>query len=341
MKMSITTPIRGKKTDGGLLNPQTIVSAFFIAFFSLTFFSSCRLYKLEQKLDPVSAEFLSKVRYIITPEERKIFLELPAAEREHFREEFWKRRDYDPSTEENEFKMTYLKRIDETNELFRTEGRPGWMSDRGRIYILFGPPSERTAFSPGAHSSRCTEVWYYRHFPVVFVDNGCRGSYELITYDLTSIRSINLAYMMELTQSEAEAQMTIVEKRNSFDYDWDVTKTFIGAEKIEGLITIDIPYSVIWFTTTEDKLETTLDVRLELMNSSESLFWEFERSYTIKTDEEKLQENKKNRYHIEIPFILKEDLSQLKQGKNLFHVLIRNNTGDVELKKVMEFSFKE
>jgi len=334
-------PIRVKKKDTGLLNPQAIVSAFFIAVFFLTFFSSCRLYKLEQKLDPLNAEFLSKVRYIITPEERKIFLELPPTEREQFRQEFWQRRDYDPSTEENEFKMTYFNRIDEANEFFRTEGRPGWMSDRGRIYILFGPPSERTAYSPGASSSRCTEVWYYRHFPVVFADNGCSGSYELITYDLTSIRSFNLAYMMELTKSEAEAQMTIIEDRKSFDYDWDVKKTLVGAEKIEGLITIDIPYSVIWFTTTEDKLETILEVRLEIKDSGGNLFWEFENSYKIDTDEYELQENKKNRYHIEIPFIFKEELNRLRQGKNLFHVLLRNRTGDAELRKIKEFSIKE
>ena len=320
---------------------QSILLALFICFFFLAFFSSCRLYKLEQKLDPVNAEFLSKVRYIITPEERKIFLELPPSEREQFREDFWQRRDYDPSTEENEFKMTYFNRIDEANELFRTEGRPGWMSDRGRIYILFGPPSERTAYSPGASSSRCTEVWYYRHFPVIFVDNGCSGSFELVTYDLTSLRSFNLAYMMELTKSEAEAQMTIVKDRKTFDYDWDVKKTLVEEEKIEGLITIDIPYSVIWFTTTEDKLETLLDVCLELKDSSGSLFWEFENSYKIYTDEYELQENKKNRYHIEIPFTLKGDLNRLKQGKNLFHVLLRNRTGDVELRKIKEFSIEE
>ena len=234
--------------------------------------------------------------------------------------------------------MTYFNRIDDSNELFRTEGRPGWMSDRGRIYILFGPPTERTAYSPGVSSSRCTEVWYYRHFPVVFVDNGCGGSFELVTYDLTSIRSFNLTYMLELVKSEAEAQMTIVEDRKSFDFDWDIKKSVIETEKIEGFITIDVPYSLIWFTSTEDKLETTLDVHLELNASDGSFFWEYKNSYKIDTDKDKLQENQKNRYHIEIPFILKEDLSRLKQGRNLFHLLLKNRTGDAELRKIKEFS---
>ena len=78
---------------------------------------SCRLYKLEQKLDPANAEFLSQVRYIINAEERKIFLELPDADKDKFKEEFWSRRDPDPNTEENEFKDEYLSRIERANEL--------------------------------------------------------------------------------------------------------------------------------------------------------------------------------------------------------------------------------
>lgn len=126
------------KTLGIALLPLILIS------FSLVFFSSsCRLYKLEKKLDPVNAEFLSKVRYIITGKERKIFLELPDSEKERFREEFWKRRDPDLSTEENEFKMEYFNRKEKANEAFVSEGKPGWLTDRGRIYILFGPPMER------------------------------------------------------------------------------------------------------------------------------------------------------------------------------------------------------
>ncbi len=61
-----------------------LLSSFLLVFFS----SSCRLYNLERKLDPVNAEFISKVGYIITKRERKIFLELPLSEKEQFIEEF-------------------------------------------------------------------------------------------------------------------------------------------------------------------------------------------------------------------------------------------------------------
>lgn len=66
----------------------------------------------------MNAEFLSKVRYIINKKERKIFLELPDSEKERFKDEFWERRDPDPETEENEFKMEYFNRIEKANDLF-------------------------------------------------------------------------------------------------------------------------------------------------------------------------------------------------------------------------------
>jgi GWxTD domain-containing protein len=117
---------------------------------SLLLLLSCRLYQLERKLDPENAEFLSKVSYIITKEERKIFLELPDKEKEKFREEFWKRRDPDLETEENEFKTEYFKRLERAAEIFMGEGRPGWLTDRGRIYVLFGPPADRMTYPMGS-----------------------------------------------------------------------------------------------------------------------------------------------------------------------------------------------
>ena len=146
------------------------------------FLTSCRLYNLERRLDPENAEFLSKVRYIITRKERKIFLELPDSEKKEFIEEFWKRRDPDPYTPENEFEMEYFDRIEKAGEIFRGEGRPGWMTDRGRIYILFGPPSYReihhseTSDTSGLLRGRCGEIWHYGLFPVVFRDESCNGT---------------------------------------------------------------------------------------------------------------------------------------------------------------------
>ena len=75
------------------------------------------------------------VPYIITGAEKKAFLALQTdEERENFIENFWRRRDPDPDTEENEFREQYYERIAYANEHY-TSGIPGWKTDRGRIYI--------------------------------------------------------------------------------------------------------------------------------------------------------------------------------------------------------------
>ncbi len=82
------------------------------------------------------------VVYIISDEERYVFAQLTTPEeKEQFIEQFWVRRDPDPSTAENEFKAEHYRRIAYANEWF-TSGRAGWKTDRGRVYILWGPPDQ-------------------------------------------------------------------------------------------------------------------------------------------------------------------------------------------------------
>lgn len=300
--------------------------------------SSCRLYKLEKKLDPENAEFLSKVRYIITKKERKIFLELHASERASFREEFWKRRDPDPSTEMNEFKMEYFNRIEQSNRLFLAEGKPGWLSDRGRIYILFGPSMDRITYPMGTGPyGYCQEIWYYGNFPVVFADRTCTGSYRLITYDLTAIRSVNLMYMHELSRAQEDAQQTIRGERRFFDFNLSVEKTLVEKERVEGVIAIAVPYSNLWFAAVEEKLETILDLELEIKDFEGNLIWKYEGSYKVQTDEEKLKKNMKKKYLIKIPFIIDESVEKLRQGKSSLHAFLKNRAGQEETRKVIEF----
>lgn len=304
----------------------------------VVFFGSCRYYKLEQKLDPVNKEWYNKVRYIITKEESHIFLDLPDEEKEQFKEEFWARRDPDPNTEENEFQLEYFKRMDEADELFISEGRPGWMTDRGRIWILFGPPLDRLTYPMGYNAStRCQEIWYYGDFPVVFVDNTCTGSYRLVTYDLSSIRSFNLMYMHELSAAQAAAQQTIVGRVEDVSFDWDIDKTVDNPERVEGIILVKIPYANIWFAEEGSKLVTTLELRLELKDSEENIVWEYQDTFKVETDEEDLGDKKGDEYKVEIPFVLEEQLPQLRKGKNRLFAFLTNTTGGDVSKKVKEF----
>jgi len=113
------------------------------------------LRKLEKELDTPYKKWLNEeVPYIITDEERSAFLRLQTnEEREQFIEAFWQRRDPTPDTVENEFKEEHYRRIAYANERF-SSGIPGWRTDRGRIYIMWGPPDEIESHSAGSTYNR-------------------------------------------------------------------------------------------------------------------------------------------------------------------------------------------
>jgi GWxTD domain-containing protein len=108
------------------------------------------LRKLEKELATPYKKWLEEeVPYIITDEERSAFLQLQTnEEREQFIEAFWQRRNPDPDSVENTFKEEHYRRIAYANERF-SSGIPGWRTDRGRIYIMWGPPDETESHTQG------------------------------------------------------------------------------------------------------------------------------------------------------------------------------------------------
>jgi GWxTD domain-containing protein len=111
------------------------------------------------------------VIWIISDEERAAFKLLKSdEERDQFIDAFWSRRDPTPDTLENEFKDEHYRRIVYANDHFGTR-TPGWKSDRGRMYVMFGPPDEVESYparaqdkTPGVNpSSYPLEVWHYRY----------------------------------------------------------------------------------------------------------------------------------------------------------------------------------
>ena len=112
--------------------------------------------KLRKELETPYKKWLNEdVVYIITDEERRP----PSSgcstdeEREQFIEQFWLRRDPTPDTEENEFKEEHYRRIAYANEHYAS-GIPGWKTDRGRIYIIYGPPDEIESHPSGGTYER-------------------------------------------------------------------------------------------------------------------------------------------------------------------------------------------
>src|SRR6266496_3384427 len=142
---------------------------------------------VKPELKKAYKDWLDKdVAYIITDEERERFIE-----------EFWRRRDPDPDTDENEFREEYYERIAYANEHYAS-GIPGWKTDRGRIYIMYGKPDEKESHPAGGPYEREPyegggqtttypfERWFYRYLPGVgsgieieFVDPTGSGEYRI------------------------------------------------------------------------------------------------------------------------------------------------------------------
>lgn len=299
---------------------------------------ACHYYQLERRLDTENRDWLNKMRYIITSKERKMFLDIPAEEREAFKEEFWEKRDPDPNTEENEFRMEYENRIERADELFVTEGRPGWMTDRGRIFILFGPPMDRLTY-PQSYSGVCQEVWYYGQFPVVFVDEACTGHYDLVTYNLTAMRQMNLTYMHELGQAQANAQQTIRRQSDMFNFEWKAKAGLVNGARVEGMVSIQVPLANVWFTEEEGEMSTVIDLLLEVKDVDDTLIWSFEQSYDVKISEEELEKNRGVTYDIEVPLLIENDIDKLRRGRNTIFASLTNQTGESRVRKVLGFKF--
>jgi GWxTD domain-containing protein len=155
--------------------------------------------ELFNELDSQYKKWLNEdVVYIITPEERSAFLQLSTnEEREQFIEAFWARRNPDPDSPENTYKEEHYRRIAYANEHY-SSGIPGWKTDRGRIYIIWGKPDEIDSHPSGGSYERPPEEgggetttypfedWRYRYLPGIgenvifeFVDPTMTGEYHL------------------------------------------------------------------------------------------------------------------------------------------------------------------
>jgi TonB family protein len=126
------------------------------------------------------------VVYIISDGERAAFQKLKTdEEREHFIVQFWRQRDPTPGTEENEFKEEHYRRIAYASR-FSATSLSGWKTDRGRIYIIYGPPDEIESHPSGQGASAPFEEWLYHHIDGVgdnvifrFTDSLQNGEYRL------------------------------------------------------------------------------------------------------------------------------------------------------------------
>jgi GWxTD domain-containing protein len=187
---------------------------------------------LRHELEDSYKKWLNQdVRWIITDDERKAFMQLSNnEERDQFIEAFWQRRNPNPDSEDNEFKDEHYRRIEYANEHFPA-GKPGWMTDRGRIYIVYGPADEVESHPSGGSYERPMEEgggetstypfeqWRYRYIEgigqeviIEFVDTCMCGDYHM-TMDRSEKDALKMVPNAGLTLYE---QMGMSSKADRF-----------------------------------------------------------------------------------------------------------------------------
>jgi GWxTD domain-containing protein len=172
------------------------------------------------------------VRWIISDDERKAFMQLSNdEERDKFIEAFWDRRNPNPDSEDNEFKDEHYRRIEYANEHYPA-GVPGWKTDRGRIYIMYGAPDEVESHPSGGSYERPMEEgggetstypfedWRYRYLEgigqeviIEFVDTCMCGEYHM-TMDRSEKDALLMVPGAGLTLYE---QMGMAQKSQRFN----------------------------------------------------------------------------------------------------------------------------
>lgn len=328
-------------------------------------FSSCAGLRKESRLDPVFEEFVSRVRYIITKEESKIFRELPPSARPRFIEEFWQRRDPIPETEANEYREAYFGRIEEANRLFRG-AQPGWLQDRGRIYILFGPPDERQTNPMGgrpidpyvdpkqtlegtrvATGEKPTEVWvYYDLFSslqrpqavkLVFVDSQGTGNYTLTT-DLDEIIpgglhtsfEPDLVFTHELNKEEAK-KAALHHKRELFDFSWELVKVKNKDAGSNLSVLISLPYRKIIFVDDQGILRASFSLHLDVKDVSGSIVWQHDKDSELEFNQAQLEQDREGIWKFTIPVLV-----WLEKGLYSLYIRLENRDGDQLIEKLLK-----
>jgi len=330
---------------------------------------SCSTMKTEFKLDPAKEDFLSLVRYIITKEEEDIFKQYPPSEREEFVEKFWARRDPTPYTVRNEYKEDYLRRIEEANKLFKG-GIAGWLQDRGRIYILFGAPSERTInpggrpmdpfapaqeLDPAGREARASmglgekpsETWIYykllatqQVIKIDFVDRFGTGNYKLVTnieqlaagyLDTFITPTLSLIHELSKQESQVEQQQALLAKKILFNFQWKFVKEQKPEKESNLLMHMEIPYERILFSQKDDLLVVDMELFIEIRDAEQNIIWHLYDTYNLSFSQRKIKSEKEGKWILNVPVT-----HWLAKGKYSVYIHLLNLSVDQDVKKLLE-----
>ena len=231
-------------------------------------------------LDAASEEFYEHARLVMTKPEKDIFLLLPDREsRKEFIEDFWKKRDPDPFTDENEFKQEFYSRIEFVNKHF-IEGIPGWKTDRGRIYIYLGPPDkiEQRPFINDPNVKGLIWWGYYKYrLGLEFIDKTGDGRYTLGRQAGAGGGLLGVIEKAKFGQIyEDDEDIGMVFSKFRLDYD----------QKAKEIV-IAIPIESLSFESAENKLRADFDFEFFIYGRKDQGMARLKSQKTFETTEEK------------------------------------------------------
>lgn len=276
--------------------------------------------------------FLYEVGLIITKQEKKRFLTLTTQkDRDIFKKEFWDKRDPTPRTDDNEFKAEYYDRMFYADKYFSQGKKRGFKTDRGRIYMLLGPPSTQR-FYPGRITSYVGKksldsyphiIWLYGDFPVIFIDYNQANTFTLSPISSRHIGMLNVIGI--------QLKPKIQKEKIPLDFDIKLDR------KPEGKLTllINIAFSTISFTPEENSSNhsTTIEVTLKILNRDTKKEDIKKKEYKIKLTEENLNDLTKH-YTMKFPFVLKK-------GNYFMEIILKNYTDKKETRKKIKFAINK
>jgi len=288
---------------------------------------ACSARQMQIKKDPLSDSFFEKTRLIMTDEEVSVYRRLPdRTSKEEFITEFWKSRDPDPGTEENEFKQEFEERVRYANMWFGTfnpdrgrdspaarHSKDGWNTDRGRVYIVLGPPEEifvsaqdgLPEYHPDGRRDRKismeehgNEAWVFNRFRiVVYFYKGATGDYYINAMD------------SELREAMEIAKLNMI----GDDYAQDIKRLFkFKTHFKDNRIFITIPAERVTF---DESLRARFKIRVNIFCNDRKTD-HLELAKDIEETEQGLLE-KKNLV-LEIPYPLTQ------RGKYYFDVTVED-----------------
>jgi GWxTD domain-containing protein len=303
-----------------------------VVFLLLLFIFSCKGFTIVSE-ETLKDWIKGPVKAIALPSEEKLLKSLKTdEERKRFIQVFWRRRDPNPETPENEFKQEFEKRVEYANLHFLERGLKGWETARGQIYIILGPPVEKRR-EMVITGKRPAILWYYQeppppfYNPLIFIDLKEKGVYYL----LKNIPEVSgLVSPVDEAREEGEIipgwyqpmivkinEKRIINKNLNYDlpgqsvegsfsevlfpFSYRVTFEEDADGKTRVMVRVEIAYGHLIYYEEKGKLRSLLRLRCTLY-SDEGLFFEKEETRSLSLTKEELLKRNKEPVRIDLSF---------------------------------------